>query len=430
MIQARVRRWWNSCRWLHASLAILSLPIVAVWSSRSAVANGPSAFTVPLSDQAAPYASGSFDDLSDMHGQAGMAADVASAAEGIAYEGEVDACGPGDPQAPGCGHARRCRKPSDAPGLFQQLHAHHLESGACLKFRGDSLLLWRDAPPARPIVETGELPSLPVLGANQLQSTATGGVRGSLLRVDGCCGHAWELTYIYAGNFTAQRALPYQDGFPYALSPPGIYGNNESQPFDSGTLTLLGRLQSGEINRHVAWGPNFRWLAGFRWVQWHEQFSLRDTLVNYDPPITDLYRTTCDNNLYGGQIGADARLLSLGWFRLDSVVKAGAYYTNAVQTSLYATDDPGNPGSATAAVGQSPAACSFVGEVGLTGVLPLTSNLDFRFGYFGLWLTGLAQPTQQLSGQQVTPNNPTSGTITANGGTLLQGLSLGLEGRW
>jgi len=318
----------------------------------------------------------------------------------------------------------------DPVGLLQRCHAAHLRSGSRWIGRADGLLLWRDAPPARPIVETGELPSLPVLGANQLQSTATGGVRGSLLRVDGCCGHAWELTYIYAGNFTAQRALPYQDGFPYALSPPGIYGNNESQPFDSGTLTLLGRLQSGEINRHVAWGPNFRWLAGFRWVQWHEQFSLRDTLVNYDPPITDLYRTTCDNNLYGGQIGADARLLSLGWFRLDSVVKAGAYYNNAVQTSLYATDDPGNPGSATVAVGQSPAACSFVGEVGLTGVLPLTSNLDFRFGYFGLWLTGLAQPTQQLSGQQVTPNNPTSGTITANGGTLLQGLSLGLEGRW
>lgn len=323
-----------------------------------------------------------------------------------------------------------CRMDCDPPGLLQYFGFGHDKSNACWVARTDGLLLWRDAPAARPIVETGELPSAPVLGADQLQSTATGGVRGSLLRVDGCGGNAWELTYIYAGNFTAQRSLPYQDGFPYALAPPGIYGNNESQPFDSGKVTLLGRLQSTEVNRHLAMGPNFRWLAGFRWVQWHEQFSLQDTLVNYDPPITDLYQTTCDNNLYGGQIGADARLLSLDWFRLDSVIKAGAYYNDAVQTSIYTTNDPANSGSASVAVGQSPAACSFVGEVGLTGVLPLTCNLDFRFGYFGLWLTGLAQPTQQLSGQQVTPNNPTSGTITATGGTLLQGLSLGLEGRW
>lgn len=433
MIQARVRRWWNSCRWLHASLAILSLPIVAVWSSRSAVANGPSAFTVPVSDPPAPYASGSFDDLSDMHGQAGMPAHVASTAEGIVYEGEVDACGPGDPQAPGCGHARRCRKPSDAPGLFQQLHAHHLESGACLKFRGDSLLLWRDAPAARQLVVAGGGAGTPFLDADQLQSTATGGVRTSLVRLDGCTGNGWEAGYFYAGAFTAQRALPFVDGTPYAIAPSGIYGNNGLLNFNSGSTSLLGRLQSAECNRLLALGPNVRWLTGFRWLQWREQFGLTTTVNDGMSLVDQSYQTGCLNNLYGGQIGADARLLTLGRLRVDSLVKAGAYYNAASQSSTYTVVDAVDPtqsGSESIKVTQSPAACSFVGEVGMTGVMPLTENLDFRVGYVGLWLTGLAQPTNQLSGQQLPTGGPIAGTLTANGGVFVQGLSLGLEGRW
>lgn len=373
------------------------------------------------------------DDGSRVTGPGTVGTPVGRATDGIHVLGEeapifsVDAA----EHATCCpGSSCQCGAGCDPPGLLQYFGMCHGKSAACWVARTDGLLLWRDAPQARPIVDTDQSPSAPVLGADQLQSTATGGVRGSLLRVDGCGGNAWELTYIYAGNFTAQRSLPSQVGLPYAVAPPGIYGNNASQPFDSGTVVLLGRLQSAEFNRHLAWGPNFRWLAGFRWVQWHEQFTLEDTLVTVEPPITDRYQTTCDNNLYGGQIGADARLLSLGSFRLDSVVKAGAYYNEAVQASSYTTNHSANAGTASVAVAQSPAACSFVGEVGLTGVLPLTCNLDFRFGYFGLWLTGLAQPTQQLSGQQVTPNSPTSGTLTATGGTLLQGVSLGLEGRW
>ena len=82
------------------------------------------------------------------------------------------------------------------------------------------------------------------------------------------------------------------------------------------------------------------------------------------------------------------------------------------------------------AVNESPVSGAFAGELGFTGVMPITRNLDFRFGYFGLWLSGIAQPTQQLSGQQLTPGLPVVGTINANGGVVVQGVSLGLEGRW
>jgi hypothetical protein len=72
-----------------------------------------------------------------------------------------------------------------------------------------------------------------------------------------------------------------------------------------------------------------------------------------------------------------------------------------------------------------------VGEVGITAVIPIACNWDFRCGYFGLWLTGLAQPTNQLSHQTITPNqDPPSGTLDTTGALIVQGLSLGLEGRW
>ena len=66
----------------------------------------------------------------------------------------------------------------------------------------------------------------------------------------------------------------------------------------------------------------------------------------------------------------------------------------------------------------------------MTGAIPLTNRIDFRFGYFALWLSGIAQPTQQLSGQVLVPGEDTSGSLATNGGVVVQGLTLGLEGRW
>ena len=141
------------------------------------------------------------------------------------------------------------------------------------------------------------------------------------------------------------------------------------------------------------------------------------------------------NNLYGGQIGLDSVLWNPGQgLRLEGVVKAGAYYNAASQFSsyeysttlpFYYTQQIG--------VGRNPAGCAFVGELGLTAVVPLRKNFDLRCGYTGLWLDSIAQPTNQLSGQNLAqkgPGAPPTGSIKTNGTLMLQGVSLGLEGRW
>ena len=116
--------------------------------------------------------------------------------------------------------------------------------------------------------------------------------------------------------------------------------------------------------------------------------------------------------------------------RLEGVVKAGAYYNAANQSSLYSYTSTLPFAFDRTITVNGPAAASFVGEVGLTTVVPLRRHLDLRVGYTGLWLTGLAQPTRQLSGQTLTQFEPPSGTLSTAGTLVLQGVSLGLEGRW
>lgn len=322
------------------------------------------------------------------------------------------------------------------PGLVQALAAH---KHALWTFRSEALLLWRNAPSSRPIYST-VIPDTDTLGptaldASNLNSDVLVAPRLSFLRTD-CDGRTFEATYFYAGNFFSERTLPYSpDG--YATSPPGIYGNTWGPPdtsLDGGSAKLLGQLQSLEFNtRRCIWPETCQFLMGFRWLQWNETLQMNDRFAYEDPsPVTgqDFYETRCFNNLWGGQIGLDALVLGrAGMARVEGLVKAGAYYNNAGQASSvrYVLSDGYEFANQARAGG--PAACSFVGEVGLTAVLPVSCNWDFRCGYFGLWLTNLAQPTRQLSGQTIN-QFASVGSLDTAGSAILQGLSLGLEGRW
>jgi hypothetical protein len=418
---------YGTFRSLLATLAVAGVADQLVAQQPSVLETGPDA-SVLLPHVAGDDPSPTWDHSSQAGGGHAFAGD-----EGVVIESgdewTVNCCG--DPACTGCRGTGACCSPAggrswanadcEPPGLVQRIMK---ESDACWIGRVDALILWRNAPPDRPLIDNG-LVTGPLLNANGMDSTAAAGPRFSLFRVNNCTGHALEATYLRAANFRSIRPLA-EVSQPYALAAPGIYGN-DSLTFDSGNANLGSRLQSFELNRHHCHGQYLRFLAGFRWIEWQEQFTLQASTLG---GINDFWQTNCFNDLYGGQIGLDANLLATSWIRFDSVIKAGAYYNNAVQSSEYTTNDPANPGSATVAVNDSPVSGSFVGELGFTGVMPITRNLDFRFGYFGLWLSGIAQPTQQLSGQQLTPGQPIAGTINANGGVVVQGVSLGLEGRW
>jgi hypothetical protein len=350
---------------------------------------------------------------------------------------------------PGCqGDCHQCQQGScglpewrynaecEPMGLLQKMYLLHrgLESDGGWTGRVDALILSRNAPSNRPLYTFNTAAPGTALNANQLESIASVGPRLSLFHKDSCGNASWESTYIYSGGFVAQRNLaPTFAG--YQLAAPGIYGIDAPSPtgLDAASARLTSSLQSAELNRRWCWGSCTQFLAGFRWLQWQETVAITDAYAVGTPDFgQDVYTTGAYNNLFGGQIGLD----SLLWqpskhFRLEGLVKAGAYYNSAYQSSSYQNFVGGIPfeGNSVSA-GSSPAVCSFAGELGLTGVVPISCNVDFRFGYFGLWLTSLAQPTNQLSGQFLIPAAPTYSSLTTNGNVVLQGLSLGLEGRW
>lgn len=315
----------------------------------------------------------------------------------------------------------------EPPGLLQRLYGHCKPEEGTWTGRADALILSRNAPAARPLYTfAGGFPS--ALDASDLESIASVGPRVSLFKRDSC-NSSWEGTYIYSGAFVSDRSYASQQAL-YSLAPPGIYGILPGVDVNAITARLVSSLQSAEINRRWNWGPATQFLVGFRWLQWQESLSINDYYIS--GAGEDYFNTNTFNNLFGGQIGLDTLLWQPSrWFRLEGLIKAGGYYNSASQSSQYANAIDGVPAYANGVnVGRSPATGSFVGELGLTGVVPLHRCIDFRFGYFGLWLTSIAQPGGQLDGQSLVQGYPAVGTIATNGNVVLQGLSLGLEGRW
>ncbi len=322
-------------------------------------------------------------------------------------------------------------------GLTQRLagliHEHCKDE--CWTVRGDALILWRNAPAARPLYllnpETIGRP-LTVLDAGWLDSPAAGGGRLQAFKHDPC-GDVLEVGYLYGGQFFSEQVRPFiTEG--YVTAPPGLDGNDfpPIRALDAVGAQLVGSIQSAEINHRHAWGASTQFLYGFRWFNWYEQSIVADTYGAPDNLGADIYETTTINNLWGGQIGLDTLLLRTGHgFRVEGIVKAGVYANNAGQNSSYLNLALGEPPYFASVKDNGwPASASFAGEVGMTGVVPLGENWDFRFGYLGLWLTGIAQPTKQLSGQMLAPGEPVAGTLSAVGTVIVQGVTLGFEGRW
>lgn len=375
-----------------------------------------------------------------------VSSDPTFAHDGVLVQ-DGHACGP--ECMPGCqhcmsGHGGRpwFNAVCEPVGLAQRLAGllHHHGKDTCWTGRADALILWRNAPQVRPLYTTNpEVAgfSAVALDASQLESPAAGGGRLQLFRQDHC-GNILEFGYLYGGQFFSEVVRPNVPGA-YLTAPPGLDGVDFPSPIralDQVGAQLVGSIQSAEINRRVGLCESTQFLYGFRWFQWYEKSLLIDTFgATEDPPTfgADIYNTSTINNLWGGQIGFDSLLLrTRHGFRLEGLVKAGAYANNAGQTSRYVQFNEGlAPFISQVTANDWPGSCSFVGEVGMTGVMPICDNWDFRFGYLGLWLTGLAQPTNQLSGQNIAQGaTPPTGTLSTVGTVIVQGVTLGVEGRW
>jgi len=169
------------------------------------------------------------------------------------------------------------------------------------------------------------------------------------------------------------------------------------------------RLYNAELN--VRWNPccQVTMMAGFRWAELREDFIGGRVLDSGFLPVGDI---KTNNNLYGFQVGADARLWERGCFSINGLGKVGIYGNHAEQTSDLHIGQFIGTGSA------SINHAAFIGELGLQARYQVTQRLALRAGYELLWLDGVAIAPVQFG-------NPVG--IDSNATVFYHGATAGLE---
>jgi len=235
---------------------------------------------------------------------------------------------------------------------------------------------------------------------------------------------------------------------------PGAFWQTQDFPYQGMAWKDSTNLYSAEANGRLDLSPRVTVLGGLRWLQ------LNDTLVGWLTPAdrnAPSWKTPClmatspsssctlsgvsstdaaspyppfwtaktQNNLYGGQIGVDAKLLELGRFSIDGLIKAGLFDNNATQSALVSMAKKLYPTQA------ATNAAAFVGEAELQLKYQLAKGLAFKLGYEALWLDGVALAPGQIRETYTTgpPQAVTARALGVNTGSnaLFQGATLGLE---
>lgn len=297
---------------------------------------------------------------------------------------------------------------------------------ACPRWVGqaDVLLLWQGNVPVTPLLTLQDFPNPMTLNGSQLPyGLATGPRTAILFNVDQC--HAIEANYFNAGNFAGNRAFAAPAGTQLAWA---ALGNYNLANIESGTASTAGRIQSFELNWRRSNGRSLTWLAGFRWIEWNDWFTMADNFDDgVNPPGTDTLSARSVNDLFGGQIGLDAVLLTLSdVVRFNGVAKAGVYGNPHASTTmtLNSSDPTRLPTTSYTATGSS---TGFFGEVGINGTVRLTEHLFWRAGYNFFWIGGVATSLNQLSAFDMTVP---SGALNIGGSVFLQGINTGIEAVW
>ncbi len=234
------------------------------------------------------------------------------------------------------------------------------------------------------------------------------------------------------------------------MKAPGGFFQTQDFSFQSMTWDYSTKLQNAELNVQRKCSDRIKILAGFRWLRLKEDlkgtippndrilpiWKIDPNLTLYDvarienlpgipnteelPPFWD---TATKNDLYGLQVGADAKLFERGRFSVNGIVKAGGYWNRASESTVVSIEKKlfgSNARTDHAA---------FVGEAGLQCRYQFTNNMALKVGYEALWLEGIALAPGQIEKTSCAfnPVSVTSTGVNAGSNTLFHGVTAGLE---
>jgi hypothetical protein len=282
-------------------------------------------------------------------------------------------------------------------------------------FRVEMLALARDHDPqSRVLIQSGS--GSPVFSANDFGFPLAPGV-STLLghRLDG--QSAIELAYFGANQWNIERTV----SGPADLSLSGSLGSslNDFNLADVMELSLRSTWHNAEVN-YLYDPAEVSFLAGFRYLGWHEQLAITSTDSDLDRSD---YRVNVSNNLLGGQVGARVARYYYG-LDLEMTGKVGIFRNEATQAQIV-TDLNGT--SLVRNVSATDGGIAFVGDLNISATCPVYRRWRLRAGYNLVGISGLAVAVNQLS---FSDSAAAGRQVRQDSGALLHGFNLGLEAVW
>ncbi len=278
---------------------------------------------------------------------------------------------------------------------------NRLDSGATWTASADAMIMSRSGGKSSTLLQT--------TGGSELFNSKdfifpwAVGPRVGIVGEDILFGFDVEAGYFGIDGWSATKTiLPEEDAF-------FRYFNEDKIPLYLGDVVnyyYISRLHSAEINlRYPIW-ERLSVLAGFRYLELHEDIS---------GTINDLLylEANVDNHLYGGQIGLAVAFINRPRFGIEGVIKAGVFGNDA-DLAMNVRD--------LGTIGDKIDHTAFLGEIGLTGIVQVTSHLSIRGGYQVMWLDGVA-----IAGDQVNSVSLDNAKPYLGGTLLYHGAFAGLE---
>ncbi len=281
--------------------------------------------------------------------------------------------------------------------------------------RAGGIILNRSAPRDQPIFVDATT-GAQILNANQFDFGWTGGPDVTLMRRLADDTYL-EIRHFNVSQWNSTRSFDLTGPFEIPAAEP-IFA-----PFDAiGTAAYTSRLFSTEVNLRRVVHPRITLLAGFRWIELHDNLFLNANLSVVD--VNGSLRFNTDNHLYGGQVGIDTKLWDRGGpFRLEGIFKAGLLGNAADQSASNISSS--QFGSQSLYGGRSKSQIAFVGDIAITAVYQLSKNVSLRGGYQLLWIDGVALASDQIS----VLNFDAGSGIHTTGGVFYHGALAGIEFR-
>ncbi len=293
-----------------------------------------------------------------------------------------------------------------------------------------------------PFLTTFTTPGTEAFNSDQFRQGMFAGPKLGLMYRDPS-GYGIEVSYFNVFTRSASTTNGPDDPADWlVMRAPGLFWQTQDFPYQGMTWSIATNLYSAEINGRLEISRRVTVLAGVRWLELNDKLVGTLSPADLSAPtwkqsckFCDLFHvfpggapgdyppfwtTSTTNNLYGVQLGVEARIWEFDRFSVEGAIKAGVFDNVASQVTGISLQKVVYPASATV---NRPA---FAGEASVRLKYQVDERLTLKVGYEALWLAGVALAAAQVR------ETYTGATVSALGvdtgsNVLFQGITFGVD---